>query len=69
MTPQKAFLPATLAVCSLIFSILPASASPDGVVVFNEGQDNPEGSGEDGEWIELWNSTREAIDIDPMDML
>ena len=41
----------------------PVSASPDGVVVFNEVQYNPAGSDESGEWIELFNQMGIITDI------
>ena len=56
-------LSAALALCCLSFLSVPVSASPDGVVVFNEVQYNPPGAGEDGEWIELFNQMGIITDI------
>ena len=59
-TPPSAAL---ALLCCLAFFNVPASASPDGVVVFNEVQYNPPGSVEDGEWIELFNQMGILTDI------
>lgn len=56
-------LSAALALCFVGFLTAPVLASPDGVVVFNEVQYNPPGSGEDGEWIELFNQMGIMTDI------
>jgi len=55
-------------VVALVLSFLglvnnPVSASPDGVVVFNELQYNPAGFDESGEWIELFNQMGIITDI------
>lgn len=52
-----------LVLCFLGLAIHPVSASPDGVVVFNEVQYNPAGSDESGEWIELFNQMGIITDI------
>ncbi len=43
--------------------VLPCTASPDAVVVFNEVQYNPAGPAETGEWIELFNQMGIKVDI------
>ena len=63
MTLRNSPLSAALALCCLSFLSVPVSASPDGVVVFNEVQYNPPGAGEDGEWIELFNQMGIITDI------
>jgi len=52
-----------LVLCLLGLSNNRVSASPDGVVVFNEVQYNPAGSDESGEWIELFNQMGIITDI------
>jgi hypothetical protein len=52
-----------LVLCFLGLVKHPVSASPDGVVVFNEIQYNPAGSDESGEWIELFNQMGIITDI------
>ncbi len=52
-----------LVLCFLGLVSNPVSASPDGVVVFNEVQYNPAGSDESGEWIELFNQMGIITDI------
>ena len=52
-----------LVLCFLGLANNPVSASPDGVVVFNEVQYNPAGSDESGEWIELFNQMGIITDI------
>ncbi len=52
-----------LVLCFLGLANHPVSASPDGVVVFNEVQYNPAGSDESGEWIELFNQMGIITDI------
>ena len=59
------FPPAVAAILliPLLVAPVPALASPDGVVVFNEIQYNPEGAGEQGEWVELFNQMGIITDI------